>query len=128
MNLCPTEFMTDYEASMRLSIKTIFPNAIIRGCWFHYKRALQMKCAKLGLKAFMNKNDEAKIILKKLENLPLLNSTQIRTGFDHIRAQAEVNGILEDLTPLFKYFEQYWLRRVSTFSFEFSHNHFNLIL
>jgi transposase-like protein len=28
--------MTDYEIGLRNAISTVYPNAILQGCWFHY--------------------------------------------------------------------------------------------
>lgn len=115
MKLQPTEFMADYEASMRKSLNNQFPNAIIRGCWFHFKRALWAKCAKLGLLTFLKNNTDAKKAVTKLQNLPLLRTDQIQKGYKHVKSRAEACGVADNLKPLFDYFQKYWLRKVSEF-------------
>lgn len=35
--------MADYEAGLRLAIRTKFPAARLHGCWFHFARAVYLK-------------------------------------------------------------------------------------
>lgn len=44
----PTEFITDFEPSMRKAINTVYPGIALRGCWFHYCRAIKKMAIKLG--------------------------------------------------------------------------------
>jgi len=36
----PSYVNTDFEGALIKSIKNVFPNAVVNGCWFHYKNAL----------------------------------------------------------------------------------------
>lgn len=36
--------MTDYEAAMRQAVRQVFRATLLKGCWFHYARAVYMKC------------------------------------------------------------------------------------
>ena len=42
-------FMYDFEISLRNSLKIVFPNSIILGCFFHYIKAIMKKFKELGL-------------------------------------------------------------------------------
>nr|CAD7427877.1 unnamed protein product [Timema monikensis] len=39
--LNPSIIMTDYEESLRRSLRTAFPNATLIGCWFHFDQTTQ---------------------------------------------------------------------------------------
>lgn len=36
--------MTDYELALRRAIITVFEGVNLKGCWFHYAKAVYMKC------------------------------------------------------------------------------------
>lgn len=44
--------MTDYEIALRQSVIATFPNTQLRGCWFHYSKAVYMR-SKLLFSAFV---------------------------------------------------------------------------
>ncbi|XP_043469646.1 uncharacterized protein LOC122503237 [Leptopilina heterotoma] len=62
--LCPNlkyglkHVMVDFEDAIKLSIKRLFPNCKVHGCWFHSKKAIKKKWKNLGLrdadKLFLN--------------------------------------------------------------------------
>lgn len=103
----PAEVMTDYEDGMRLAIKRHWPNAIIRGCWFHLSQAIYRKSRKLGL--IRMKNKKGKIIRKMLMNIPLLSADHIEDGYRAVIDFAKKKRLFKRFAPLFKYFENYWL-------------------
>lgn len=113
----PAEFMTDFEDGMRLAIRTHWPDVLIRGCIFHFKRAINRKCISLGLTTLMRDNDEAKKIRAMLGNLALLPASQILEGYASVRSFATQNGLDRRLAGLFAYFESYWLKQVWILSF-----------
>lgn len=108
----PAEVMTDYEDGMRLAIRTQWPNVIIRGCWFHYVRAILRRCRKLGMVQLLKKNSNARVIQKNLMSLPLLPSVQIEEGYCFIKKFAQKKKLLSRFTLLFDYMEDYWFRQV----------------
>lgn len=83
--LKPAEFMTDYEEGMRSAIKKHWPNVVIRGCLFHFDRAIQRKCNSFGLMRTLKKNFNARKIRGMLMSIPLLAANQIEEGYGHIR-------------------------------------------
>ncbi|XP_043475792.1 uncharacterized protein LOC122507239 [Leptopilina heterotoma] len=66
------EAMTDYESALKAALRAVFPNIILHGCWFHYKQALLRKAIKLGLRALLKYNEDAKHLLLLIMDLPLL--------------------------------------------------------
>jgi MULE transposase domain len=41
--------VTDLEASLKIAAETAFRNAVIAGCYFHFRNSLWRKIQKLGL-------------------------------------------------------------------------------
>lgn len=113
IKLMPTEFMTDYEDGMRLAIRTHWPEVRIRGCWFHYKRALNRRCRSISLKRVLDKSINAYKVKEMLVSIPLLPSTKILEGFGSIKTFAAQNKLDKCFDGLFSYFERYWLKQVS---------------
>lgn len=107
--LKPAEFMTDYEDGMRLGIKTRWPTVIIRGCWFHYSKAILKRCRKLSLTKLLKENADAKAIKKQLAALPLLPANQIEEGFAAIQKLASKKKLTKRFRRLFSYVRSYWL-------------------
>lgn len=107
-----TEFMTDFEGGLRKALAKVYPNAQIRGCWFHYCKALRKKSRALGLESLHKKNANAAMILKELMSLPLLPSEKFVEGFDQIKRLIEEHELVKEYKRLIGYFEKYWFRQV----------------
>lgn len=115
--LQPTEVMTDFEPPMRKSIEIKYPDAKLRGCWYHYCAALYKKALKLGLSSLLKTSSGAKFIMKSLMNLPLLPENRILEGYQCIKKLATRKQLKRAFKQYFAYFESYWLRQVTIFSF-----------
>lgn len=113
-DLAPAEITTDYEEGMRVAIKKYWPKARIRGCVFHYKRAIQRKCKKLGMTKLFKRNKMARKVKRMLCELPFLPENSIMEGYLHIKNIAKKNKVSKRLENLFSYFEGYWLKQASS--------------
>lgn len=118
----PAEIMTDYEENMRAVIKKYWPNVRIKGCLFHYKRAIQRKCKSLGMTKLFKRNKNARKIKAMLMNLPLLPEHSITEGYKSIKSFATKNRLSKSFADLFSYFEGYWLKKVNSYSIPFCHS------
>lgn len=112
-SLKPAEMMTDFEAGMRNSIKTVYPKTRLRGCWFHFCSALRKKSLRLGLRPLINSNRHAKLVFKELLSLPLLPAVNFVQGYMHIKKIAQSYGLLKYFRHFFVYFESFWLVEVN---------------
>lgn len=112
LKLEPAEFMTDFEDGMRLAIRNNWPNTTIRGCWFHFKRAINRKCVSFGLKWYLQRNNEANMIVSMLGNLPLLPAHRIQEAYNGIKNLSKQKSVNVQLNDVFKYFECYWIKQV----------------
>ncbi|KAH9636343.1 hypothetical protein HF086_003643 [Spodoptera exigua] len=48
-NWCPDQFRLDFETAIINSIAAVYPNANIKGCYFHFAQALKKKTKELNL-------------------------------------------------------------------------------
>lgn len=109
--LKPKEIITDFEAGLRKALNEVYPNALLRGCWFHFCLNITKKCNELGLRSLIRKNPEAKFHEKAIMNLPLLPSDDTLYGFGHIKTLVRESDLSNQLEPLLSYVENYWLRK-----------------
>lgn len=101
----PREFQTDYEAAAMNAIEIVFPQCIIKGCFYHYAKALWRKAKSLKItKAQSNKR-----IVALSTALPFLPYHLIMDGWSYI-----LEDISEDLGMRnFKYYmERQWLHDI----------------
>lgn len=108
----PKEIITDFEQAMRNSLRMVYPNTTLRGCWFHFCAALRKKHLKLGMHKLLKENDSAKQIQKMLMCLPLLPPKNFKEGYAYIKRCAEDWHLHKKFSKIFKYFENYWILQV----------------
>lgn len=107
-------FMTDFEFPTRNALRTIYPNSEFYTCWFHLTQAAKKNMSKLrALSKLIRRNEEARIIYKKLLALPLLPADLIVEAFHKLKTLA-LSKFKEFKTYL-AYFERQWLQRVIDF-------------
>ena len=108
--------MLDFEIALRNSLKTVWPNIHLYGCWFHYCQAVWRRVQKLGLKDVYHSRFGSKFI-KKLMLLPLFhaNDDMIERVFgnlyraflrDSTQMAPNIAAAFEDL---FSYVRKQWV-------------------
>lgn len=107
----PDEIITDFEAGMRGAINENFPNALLRGCWYHYCACLRKKFFSLGLGNLIKSCPDAKFIKKIFMSLPLLPPERFNEGLTYIKHLTDIFGLTRDFRPFFQYY-QYWIDQV----------------
>lgn len=78
-----TTFIVDYEAAVRQAIGVTLPEADIRGCWFHFCRALykKLRCLQRNVRNV----DKVAAVVKMSMALALLPQNRINEGILYIR-------------------------------------------
>lgn len=110
----PKEMMTDFENGMRKAVKQCWRGCTLRGCWFHYCRAIDKRIRKQKLLKLLRKNINASRIRKSLMSLPLLPEESLVDGYKLIKKFARKTGLFKRFSKIFKYFEKYWLKQVTS--------------
>lgn len=112
LKLKPSVVMTDYEEGLRKAVREHWRLADIRGCWFHFKRAINRKCKNLGLWRFLKNNADARKVKGMLCDIPLIPPTQIYEAYASIEKYAKKMKVFQRMANLFSYFKSYWLKQV----------------
>lgn len=108
-HLHPSAFMTDFEWGLRNAIEKKYPQAQLRGCWYHFCSALRKNALKHGLFSILKKNPNAKYVLKCLMCLPLLPDNCIQEGYIYIKSIVAKNNLVTPFSQYLNYVESYWL-------------------
>lgn len=111
--LKPSRFMADFEAGLRKAIKSIYPDATLHGCWYHFCAAIRRKLLKFGLYQLIVNEPLARFIYRSILSLPLLPPKSILAGYNIIKREAKNNGLYAQFKQMFDYFESFWLALVS---------------
>lgn len=118
--LCPAEFMTDFEGGLRKALVYTYPNARIRGCWFHFSNALRKKSRSLGMYALIRNCPNAKMIMNMLKSLPLLPPQNFEEAYTLIKGLSDELKLFDKFKHFFQYFESYWIAQVLKTYYYFS--------
>lgn len=109
----PDEFITDFEGGMRKAINIYYPNAVLRGCWYHYCCAVTRSLHQYGLKMLLHTNSNARMLKGKILSLPLLPQNEFHQGYVHIRNEVIELGLEADFKSFFDDYFVYWINEVN---------------
>lgn len=96
--------MTDYETALRKAIKKVYPQTLIKGCFFHYKKAVSRRIRKLGLDNPDRTPGTIDTGLKYAANLALLPETAIADGIALVESKLDSPACLQ----LLQYIRRTW--------------------
>lgn len=103
-------FTTDFEQGLRSGLQKIYPDAELRGCWFHYIQALRRKASKT--KNFMSgirKDKQSHKIFNKFFVLPLLRPAFMENAFGALSREASEFPYFMGFV---NYFKKQWISKV----------------
>ena len=102
--LDPHEVTIDIKIGAIEALKPSFPNANIKGCFFHFARANWRKIKSVGLAKEYQKDTEVRIILKSFVAFALIPEEDTYLGFQKLKeTTAKMQN--EKITEFVKYFE-----------------------
>lgn len=104
-NLRVRYVMADYEAALRNAVRRIYPNVVLRGCWFHFAKAVYLRARASQLVGHDAAVPNAVQAVQMAMALPLLPQALYERGVD------QVEGTLGMAGPFIAYLRNYWGRR-----------------
>jgi hypothetical protein len=109
----PIEFHVDFEASMINAIRIVHTLAIIRGCYFHFGKAIYRKIQDLGLSNCYRNSTEFKFFVNMVSVLPLVPLNLLEEAIYLCVTLKPVNNDLVE--RFFSYLMNTWLLENSRF-------------
>ena len=85
-NLAPQKVLVDFEKACMNAVRIAFPNAEVKGCYFHLCQSLVRKVNSVGLKAEFQSDIEMRLKLKSLAALTFVPVDDVRNVFAQLAA------------------------------------------
>ena len=87
--LDPQEVTIDFKIAAIEALKSSFPNAKIKGCFFHFAQANWRKIQSVGLAKEYQQDTDVRFILKSFVALALIPEEDIYFGFQKIKEKTD---------------------------------------
>lgn len=112
-NLHPETYMADFEKAALYSFSQSFPNATLRGCFFHFMQAIWRKIQEQPqIRERYLQDPDFAFSLKMLPCLAYVPVEQVVEKFEQLLDTPFFNENVEILQPLIDYFEDNWIGRL----------------
>ena len=110
-NLVPinrvVRIVADFERAVWGSVKEIYPNVQMKGCFFHFCQSVMRRVQLIGLKPSYSNNEGINLLVRCLMALPLIPSAHIISTFNTLKLRIPDNCPL--LKSLFDYVLRNWI-------------------
>ena len=103
------EVVMDFERATWRAFQKVFPNAVLRGCAFHWTQSLFRNLKKIGLVPVCRSNPRVQLLCKRAMSLHLLPPTKIEKLFPKLKNKAAKLKIVL-LDNFLNSFENTWLQ------------------
>jgi len=104
----PVRFLLDFEEAMILALRSFFPSASVKGCYFHFTQAIWRNCQKIGLAPYYNESHCVRQFVKGLMALPFVPSDEMERALNFLRS--DLPPLDSPCRPLIDRLEQYFYR------------------
>lgn len=105
--LTPNLIICDFELALINSIEIIFPDVLIKGCYFHFTQAIWKHVQQLGLKRSYVSDITFNSWVKMLMSLPYVPVNDIKKASDYLFNLIKPN--IKGIDDLINYFNKTWL-------------------
>ncbi|XP_021368928.1 uncharacterized protein LOC110460379 [Mizuhopecten yessoensis] len=105
--LNPTTTFLDFESSARNAAETVFPQASIKGCLFHYCNRIWRKVQKLGLADQYTNDNLLNLHIRRASALPLVPINQVDDVWFHAIEDYETDDA--KITKFNDYVTEQWI-------------------
>ena len=99
--------MCDFETGLTVAIRQEFPQAILRGCYFHHTEAIFRKVQKYGLVTKYRKDPDIQAAIRQLMAIGFLPADRIRPFFDRLAEKSS-----SSIGPLLAYYSKFWIEQI----------------
>ncbi|XP_068204044.1 uncharacterized protein [Palaemon carinicauda] len=107
-NLSPTSAMIDFERAMLNTLIVLFPDADVKGCFFHLGQNIYRKIQEFGFQKHYQENEEFSLKMRMIAALAFIPPESVHEAFE------ELYDIMpEESKPILDYFEDHSIGRPS---------------
>lgn len=103
----PSVFAIDFENSVITTISQLFPQARIRGCLFHFTRAIWRRVQSLGLTTLYQEDQGINKLVRRSMSLPLVPTQHVDDVW--IEAMNEVDNEIQGVSAFKDYITTTWV-------------------
>ncbi|XP_030745753.1 uncharacterized protein LOC115874674 [Sitophilus oryzae] len=101
--------ITDYESALVASLRALYPDASLKGCFFHFCQALLRQAKTLGVLRQIRGHINGRKLLRKYYALALLPVAMVEEAFNSLQGN---NGELDNIFREFhNYVRRQWIQR-----------------
>lgn len=109
-DVMPQHIMLDFEKACMTAAQMAFPQANVRGCYFHLCQSLVRKINIVGLKSVYESDSNIKLILKSLPALAFVPIQDVKIVFDQL---AEIFPDGDEYSEILSYFKSTYIEGVA---------------
>ena len=99
----PAGFIVDFELAMHQAFQSVFPNAELYGCHFHFNQCLFKRFK--GLEGYSTQ-PSFKSLLNTLFALPFLPLNDVESGWELVKGRL---SLYPEAQPIINYFQDTWM-------------------
>ena len=104
--LSPQSVMIDYEAASRRALTMVFPDAAIKGCFYHLSQSVYRNVQNHGLKEAYSNDPDLSLKIRMLPAIAFVPVEDTARAFDDV-----VDVMPEEAIPISNYFEDTYIGR-----------------
>lgn len=108
-DLNPTQIISDFEMSSILACRKVFPQAILKGCLFHFKQCIWRHIENISLDSAYGNDADLAHHINMLYALAFVPANEVITAFDELIRFDYYRENKEKLCKLIEYFERTWI-------------------
>ncbi|XP_057321233.1 uncharacterized protein LOC130665011 [Microplitis mediator] len=105
----PIIINADFEMAFHKAVKGVYPDAIVKGCLFHFCNAVWKKIQSLGLQSKYSDDSKYAPELKKLMALAFVPEEDVVKAYEKLIASKFFVEHTDELESLLNYFEKTWV-------------------
>ncbi|XP_034935332.1 uncharacterized protein [Chelonus insularis] len=111
--LDPKTIIVDFEIAFIHAVKEVFPNVLVKGCFFHYTQAIWRKIQAYHLQNNYAKDSEYALNLKMLFAIPFVPECDVVAAYDELISTDFYIKHESELEELLSYYENIWLGKMN---------------
>ncbi|XP_060867196.1 uncharacterized protein LOC132942645 [Metopolophium dirhodum] len=111
-SLKPSTLMIDFEKAVQKSVNEVFPECLVRGCYFHFSQSIWRHIQSSSLQQRYMNDAEFALEIRQIAALAFIPEEAVENAFKTLIESEFYENNGPELAPLLNYFEDTWLGRL----------------